>query len=39
MARTAIGAPPPAHREESRMRASKPKHKATLSRLLADDGF
>jgi len=38
MARAAIGAPPPAHREESRKQAKKPKHKATLGKLLADEG-
>jgi hypothetical protein len=38
MARAAIGAPPPAHREESRKQARKPKHKPTLGKLLADEG-
>jgi len=36
MARVAIGAPPPAHREESRKRVKKAKHKPTLGKLLAD---
>lgn len=38
MARAAIGTPPPAHREESRKQAKKPKHKPTLGKLLADEG-
>jgi hypothetical protein len=36
MARAAIGAPPPARREESRKKTGKPKHKPTLGKLLAD---
>jgi hypothetical protein len=38
MARVAIGAPPPAHREESRKQTKKPKHKPTLGKLLAEEG-
>ena len=36
MARTAIGAPPPVQREESRKRVVKQKHKPTLGKLLSD---
>jgi hypothetical protein len=36
MARTAIGAPPPVQREESRKRVRKQKHKPTLGKLLSD---
>jgi hypothetical protein len=36
MARTAIGAPPPVQREESRKRVVKQKHKLTLGKLLSD---
>jgi len=36
MARTAIGAPPPVQREESRKRRKKEKYKPTLNRLIAD---
>jgi hypothetical protein len=36
MARAAIGTPPPVHREESRKRLKKQKHKPTLGRFLAD---
>jgi len=36
MARTAIGAPPPVQRKESRRRVKKQKHKPTLGKLLAE---
>ena len=36
MARTAIGAPPPVQRKESRKRVKKQKHKPTLGKLLAE---
>jgi hypothetical protein len=36
LARTVIGAPPPVHRQESRKRAGKQKHKPTLGKLLAE---
>jgi hypothetical protein len=37
MARTAIGAPPPVQREESRKRVQKQKHKPTLGKLLTEE--
>jgi hypothetical protein len=36
MARTAIGTPPPARREDSRKKLEKPKHKLTMGKLLAE---
>jgi hypothetical protein len=36
MARTALGAPPPVQREDSRKRLKKDKHKPTLGKMLAD---
>jgi hypothetical protein len=36
MARDVLGTPPPVHREESKKRDKKPKHKLPLSKLLSD---
>jgi len=36
MARAVIGAPPPVHRQESRKRVKKQKHKPTLGKLIAE---
>jgi hypothetical protein len=36
MSRTALGAPPPVQRKESKKRLQKEKHKPTLGKLLAD---